>query len=100
MTKVLLVIEQYVYTSFGISSTSYSGNNEVQAGTGQGYIILVNICRDSLYFVIKSIEEEEKGVIIMVPITKEVKEQLALSFVNDTNFISDGEDYTKKMKFI
>ena len=34
LTNILPVIQDFVYTSFGISSESYRGNNEIQAGIG------------------------------------------------------------------
>ena len=60
LIKVLLVMQHFVYTSFGISSISYGGNNEVQARAGQGNVVSVNICRDSLYLIIKEIKKKRK----------------------------------------
>ena len=71
LMKVLPVIKYFICTSFRISSMSYGGNNEVQSGTGQGNIVLVNTYRDSLCLIIKEIEKEKKGVIIVAPIIRE-----------------------------
>ena len=37
---------------------------------------------------------------IVAPIVREEEYQLAVAFVDDTDFISKGEDYADKMQFI
>ena len=100
LMKVLPVMNHFVCTSFGVSETSYSGLNEKQAGTGQGNGVSVNICRDLLCLVIKEIETDNKGVIIIALITKEIEQQIAVAFVDDTDFTSDGENCIEKMQYI
>ena len=68
--KLILVIEHHIYTSFGVSKEFYGGWQLKQAGIGQGYVVLVNICRDSICFIFKVIQEERIGIIIIAPITK------------------------------
>ena len=63
-------MQHFVYTSFGISSESYRGHDKILAGTGQRNIVLVNMCQDSSYLIIKDIEKEKKGIIIRAPITR------------------------------
>ena len=64
-------MQHFICTSFRISSESYGRNNKIQAGIGQGNVVLVNICQDSSYLIIKDIEKEKKGVMIRTPITRQ-----------------------------
>ena len=53
IAKVLLVMEYYVHTNYGISTQFCSRIHEKQAGTGQGNIRSRNIYRDLLGINIK-----------------------------------------------
>ena len=61
------------------------------AGAGQGNVVSGNICRDLSCLILKIIENRKLGVAIKSPFTKEEVQQLAIAFVDDNVFISDGE---------
>ena len=86
-------MEYHIYTSFGVGTEFYRGINNKQAGMGQGYITLVNICRDISYLVIKPIEDQNIGIVIKGPISKEVDCEMAVAFIDNTDFRLEGEDY-------
>ena len=85
-------MEYCICTSFGISDQFYSRVNQKQAGIGQGYVVLVNIYQDSSCLIIKAVEIEKKGVITVDPISKEEEQQVVVTFVDDTDFASEGKD--------
>ena len=59
---------------------------------GQGYVTSVNIYRDTSCLVIKPIEDQNIGIIIKDPISKEAESEIAVTFVDDTNFASEDKD--------
>ena len=60
---------------------------------GQGYVTSVNIYKDISYLVIKPIEDQNIGIVMKALISKEVESEIAVAFVNNTDFVSEGEDY-------
>ena len=66
----------------------------------QDYITLVNICRDASYLVIKPIEDQKIEIIMEGSISKEAEYETAVTFVDNTDFGSEGEDYQQKMQII
>ena len=97
IVKVLPIMEYHICTSFGASSEFHRRINNKQAGIGQGHITSVNICRDISYLVIKLIEDQNIGIVMKSPISKEAESEMAVTFVDNTNFGSEGEDYQQKM---
>ena len=71
-----------------------------QAGIGQEYIVSVNICWDSTYFIFMAIQEEKIGIIIIAPIIKAEEQQIAVAFADDTDFTTNGENCKEKMQKI
>ena len=90
------MMENYVCTTFGVSKECYGGRNRKLAGTGQGNVVSGNICQDSSCLILKSIENRKLGVAIKSPFNKEEVQQLAVAFVDDNDFISDGEKVVEK----
>jgi len=62
------------------------------AGSGQGYIVSSNICRDSSCFSIKQVENKELGIIFQDPINNNMEQQVSTAFADNTNFTTDGEN--------
>ena len=89
---MLPIIEHHICTSFGTSKEFYRGVNNKQAETGQGHVTSVNICRDTLNLVIKSIEEMQIGIRMKGAILETVEDKTAVAFVDDTDFITEGEE--------
>ena len=93
IAKVLPIIEHHIYMSFRAISEFYRGINERQAGMGQGHIISANICWDAFYLIIKTIENQNIGIAMKGPISKQIENETAVIFVDDTDFVSEGEEY-------
>ena len=53
IAKLLPVMKHHICTAYGASEKYYSGKQDKVAGTGQGYMVSGNICRDSSGFTIK-----------------------------------------------
>ena len=85
-------MEHHICTSFGASEEFYGGVNNKQAGTGQGYVTLVNICRDTSNLVIKPIEEMQIGIRTKGAISEIVKDETTVAFSDDTDFVIEGEE--------
>ena len=90
-------MKHYICTAYGVSEIYYSRKQDKVAGTSQGYIVLGNICYDSSGFIIKQIEDQNLGVEIVKSITKFIDQQVSTVFVDNTDFILDGNNVDIKM---
>jgi hypothetical protein len=68
ITKVLPRMEYFMYMKFGISEQSYGSEDNQYISTGQGNVTSVNICRYKSCFVIKEVEKDRNGAIIVAPL--------------------------------
>ena len=60
---------------------------------GQDHITFVNIFRDTSCLIIKTIEDQNIGIVIKGPISKEIESETVVTFIDSTDFISEGKDY-------
>ena len=97
ISRILPIFQRYICTSYGISKTYYGRTEETQGGTGQGYILLANISRDGSCIVIKEVQNNNEDATITLPITKASINEMAVAFVDDTDFFANGEDLTQAM---
>jgi len=97
IAKLLPVMKHHICIAHGASEKYYGRKQDKVAGTGQGYIVSGNICRDSSGFTIKQIENQNLGVEIIDLITKYIEQQVSTAFIDDTNFMSDRNDADIKM---
>ena len=98
--EILPIMEHYICTNFGISKISYGSCVEPLGGTGQGNSVSGAICRDTSCFIFKYLEEKKLGASIRAPISKEVFQRIAIAFVDDTDFYTNGIDFELKMQLI
>ena len=87
ISRILLIFQRYIYTSYGISKCFYRGIKEKQGGMGQEYVLLVNISRDSSCIIIKEVQNNNNIVVIISSITKQSMNELAVVFVDNMNFL-------------
>ena len=55
VTKMLPTMDNYVSIDFGVSKAFYGKYRSMLAGTGQGNVVSVNICRDLSCIILKYI---------------------------------------------
>ena len=65
---------------------------------GQDNITLGKICKDKSCFVIKDIERKDLDAIMILPKKDLVMKQTAIAFVDDTSFVSTGNNCKNKMQ--
>ena len=70
IAKILPRFEHHICTSFGISEQCYGRKIKRLGGIGQGNQFSGNYSRDSLYLIIRSIEQEKLGAMIRVLISR------------------------------
>ena len=87
ISRILLIFQRYICTSYRISKTYYGGIEEKQGGIGQGHVLLTNIIRDRSCIVIKEVQNNNESATITLPITKASINKIAVAFVDDTNFL-------------
>ena len=100
ITKVMPNLKHYVCTGFGISSSYYGGEENNLAGTGQGNRFSGDLCRDTSCLIIKEIEKQQLGMNINSNVTNETVQKAAVSYVDDNDYVTDGEDAKRKMNQI
>ena len=89
ITKVLPVLQHYVYTGFGISKMYYRDVKNIMGRTDQGNCFLGDNSRDTSCFIIRRLEVEELGAMIRALISRKTVQQAALAFVDDKNLYSN-----------
>ena len=55
------------------------------------------MCRDILCIIFKVIENNNIEIIAKVPITKDQEQQIVISFVDDTNLLTNGINSERKI---
>jgi len=99
-TKIMPVFKHYINTGYGISEEYYGGAQNELAGTGQGNKFSGDMCRDVSCLIIKQLENKELGIICKSPSSQTREQCVSVSFVDDTDFITDGNQYEDKMQDI
>ena len=74
--------------------------NETLGGIGQGNSVSGAICRDTSCLIFKYLEQQNLGVKLKNPISKEIIQRIAIAFVDDTDFYTNGLNYEIKMQLI
>ena len=95
-TKLMPRFERYISTGYGISDDYYGGEYQQLAGTGQGNKFSGDMYRDVSCIIIKVIENKRLGVFFINKLTGEVIQCVSVAFVDDTDFMTDGENALKK----
>ena len=98
--KVLPIMSHHVCTDFGISKITYENNVETMGGTGQGNSLLGAICWDTSCMIFRHLEKQNLGAILKNPISKVIIQRIAIAFVDDTDFYTNGRNYEMKMQLI
>jgi len=99
-TKIMPEFEHHINTGYGISLTSYGGRENQLAGTGQGNKFSGDMCRDISCLIIKQIENQGLGIKFKSPIKNTSEQSVSVSFVDDTDFIAEGQRYEQEMQQI
>ena len=58
------------------------------------------ICRDTSCLIFKYLEQKKLGAILLHPISNVIIQQIAIAFVDDTDFYTNGRNYKIKMQLI
>ena len=58
------------------------------------------ICRDTSYLIFKYLEQKNLGAKLQNPRSREIIQQIAIAFVDDTDFYTNGPNYELKMQMI
>ena len=98
--KIMPHFKHYVQTGYGISDSYYGGKEDNLAGTGQGNKFSGDMCRDISCLIIKQLETEKLGIILKSKLLQLKEQCVSVSFVDDTDFVSEGQEYESKMKKI
>jgi len=96
-TKIMPHFKHHVQTGYGISERYYGGKEDELAGTGQGNKFSGDMCRDISCLIIKQLEKEQLGIIFKSNLTHLKEQCVSVSFVDDTDFVSEGQDHESKM---
>ena len=99
-TKIMPRFKHFISTGYGVSTDFYGGNEMVLAGTGQGNKFSGDMCRDVSCIIIKVIEKKGLGVKFENKANGETNQCVAVAFVDDTDFMTDGENATQQMQEI
>ena len=99
-TKILPVMEHHTCTSYGISDSSCGSKHFKLGGTGQGNSVSGSICRDTSCIIFKHLEDKKLGIDIQHPISQKDFVRLAIAFVDDTDFCTNGSMFMEKMQRI
>ena len=83
--------EHYVSAGYGISEKYYGGEQKKLVGTGQGNNFSGDMCRDTPCLIIRKLEKEGLGTVIKSPHTIKTIQKVAVSFVDDTDLVTDGD---------
>ena len=94
--KVLPMINHYVCTNFGISNKTYGSKYETLGGTGQGNSVSGSICRDTTCIIFKHLEDRKLEFNAVSPMNKKMMQRIVISFVDDTDFYTSGEEHKEK----
>jgi len=98
--KVLPIMQHHVCTDFGISENAYGSRIESLGGTGQGNSVSGAICRDTSCLIFKYLENKRLGAVFNTPLSQKLLQRLAIAFVDDTDFYTNGHDFERKMQMI
>jgi len=99
-TKIMSYFKHFVKTGYGILNDWYGGRTNNLAGTGQGNKFLGNMCRDISYLIIKQLENSNLGINFIAPNNKIKEQYVSVSFVDDTDFVTEGVQHENQMKNI
>ena len=81
-----------MFTGYRISQNYYGGKINKIAGIGQDNKFSSNMWHDTLYLIIKPIENKGIGLIIQAPISGKRKRKTAVALVDDIDFIASRVD--------
>jgi len=96
-TKIMPKFKRYISTGYGISEQYYGGEEDQLAGTGQGNKFSGDMCRDISCIIIKVIENKRLGVVFENQATGERIQCVSVAFVDDTDFMTNGENSVEKI---
>ena len=99
-TKIMPKFKRYISTGYGISNQYYGGDEMQLAGTGQGNKFSGDVCRDVSCIIIKVIENKRLGVFFTNKESGEAIQCVSVAFVDDTDFMTNGENALNKMSEI
>ena len=97
ITKVMPNLKHFACTGFGMSSDYYGGEFNQLAGTGQGNRFSGDLCRDTSCLIIKEIERQKFGMIVVSNLSGQSVQKTAVAFVDDNDLIADGEEAERDM---
>ena len=97
-SNIILRFQHYISTSHGTCNYSHGGINDLLTVTGQGNVLSGNACRNQSCLMFKCVENEELGVTLVTPISKQVMRRTAIAFFDDTVFFSNSEIAEVNMK--
>ena len=89
--------ERHVSTGHGVSTNYYGGEEEKLEGTGQGNKFSGHMCRDVSCLIMRCIENQKIGMFIVDKKTREETQCVAVTFVDDTDPMTEGEEAIKMM---
>ena len=92
IAKVIPVMKYYLYTGFRISTILYGRPTEEIVGTRQENRFSGDGSRDTSFYIIREIEKQKLGVAIRSPIVNKLIQRAVITFVDDTNFYTNGKN--------
>ena len=98
--NILPIMQHHVATDYGISTESYGSEVNKLGGTGQGNSVSGAICRDTSCLIFGHLEQQQLGAKIMIPSKNKEIQRVAIAFVDDTDFYSNGQKYNEDMQAI
>ena len=100
ITKNISTFKHHLYTSYGMSKKFYGGTKHELLRTGQGNAFSGSVCRDQSSLIFKFLENTHDGTLIVKPCSDEILQQIAIAFVDDTDFFTSGLESQSQMQQI
>ena len=97
ISSIIPTFKDYIYTYFGLYKQDYRGEIEELTGNGQGNVFASILYRDQSYREFQQLNEERLEAIFKSPHSQIEAQRAAISFMDDTDFYSNGENYKEGM---
>jgi len=96
--RVITKFRHHICTNHRISETYYGDDEEELAGNGQGNLFTGAAYQDQSCRGFKNLEQKDLGVKFRQLLSKKAIQRVAIEFVDDTDFYSNGDKGQTKMQ--
>ena len=100
IAKIILAFNYHICSGFGISQQSYRSPSEHYGGTRQGNLPSGKVCKVQSCYIIREIEGKDIEYKLIILIQQKKIDRIAIAFVDDTNFYSNGDCVQENIKNI